>query len=136
MNDIADHVQVGDKIVKDWDKKWNNQGLLSQLNLDELYGFFGVYRIISNKEVVYIGTASEYNEYSKRGFHKRLGDYKRNSGSSKSAKRICMNQDKLYVEIINIGSDKLSSIIADMLEAPLLVKYHPKWNNSGKKQAE
>jgi hypothetical protein len=134
LNNIADHIQIGDKTVAFWDEKWAKQGLLTKINLSELYGYFGVYRIVFNKEVVYIGKASEYSKHSKRGFHKRLGDYTRNSGSSKSSKKIHANKNKLYIETIIIGSDKLSSILADMLEAPLLVKHHPKWNTAGKKQ--
>lgn len=126
-----DELNIGTKTLSKWDKDWKSFGKLSCINFNELNGHFGIYRFYLHNELVYLGVASEINSKSNSGFRKRLTDYIRPSNSarkSKAGQRIYANRDEIDVEIIDIGQDQISAIIACMLEYPMIAKHRPGWN--------
>lgn len=103
-------------------------GVLETASLTPFNKFVGVYKLVLNNEIVYIGRALEFKN---GGFRKRLSDYRRQNNSGrkhKSGKLINKHMSSLEVFISKTGSDSAAAQKAKQIEKFLILKYKPLWN--------
>ena len=110
--------------------QWLRLGYLNESNVDfsKYNQNIGIYKAILNNEIVYIGKATEVNNY---GFRKRLRDYTRKSDSARNfpaGKKMYKNKDNIIIEILIVDSSNDGVKKADELEKAFISEFKPKWN--------
>jgi excinuclease UvrABC nuclease subunit len=121
-------IKIGSKSFKEWQEKWISIGQYKNVNLSKYNKNIGIYKIIVDREVVYIGRAVEYDN---GGFRKRLSDYTRKSVSSRkysSGGKINKNIKNADIEIIIVGNDLSAVETTKRLEHLMIAIHWPKWN--------
>lgn len=120
--------RYGNKGIETWNSEWKSLGMLKDAELTPYNKSVGLYRLIMNGEIMYIGRAIELNN---GGFRKRLSDYRRDSDSArkhKSGSTINENLDKITVDVLVVGTDENAVEVTRRLEGPFIQKYGPPWN--------
>ena len=120
------------KTVDSWDTEWQSIGMLKTADLTPYNKSVGLYKLVVNGEIKYIGRAIELNN---GGFRKRLSDYRRDSDSARkhqSGQTIHQNLDKIEAYILVVGSDETAVQITKSLEPMFIKKYSPEWNRNFK----
>jgi excinuclease UvrABC nuclease subunit len=126
MNEI----KIGNKSLKDWEEKWICLGQYKNIDLSKYNQDIGIYKIIIDEEVVYIGRATEYDN---GGFRKRLRDYTRKSESSRknsSGKKLNQNISNADIEIIIVGNNSSAVETTKRLEHLMIAIHWPKLNRT------
>jgi hypothetical protein len=109
---------------------WIKLGFLDESDCDfSKYNHdIGLYRAIQNKNIVYIGKATElFNG----GFRKRLRDYTRLSDSARNyPSGILMNQNKnnIVIEILIFDRCETNISIIEDKETEIIALIQPIWN--------
>ncbi|MEB1809566.1 MAG: hypothetical protein LPK26_20100 [Bacillaceae bacterium] len=117
--------------VSQWNQKWIPLGALDCLTADTLRQYnkvIGLYKMVMNGEVVYVGKAIEV---ANGGFRKRIRDYGRTSNSGRthgSGKKIHENSDQLKVSILIVGSTFEEIKMVEALEIAMIKHLDPIWN--------
>jgi cob(I)alamin adenosyltransferase len=114
---------IGGRTVEQWDRCWTPIGKLIEADLSPFNHDVGLYRHKAGGKVIYIGKATELNN---GGLRKRLSDYRRTSDSArehKSGKIINRMLDKIYTDILIVGSTQSAVEITEELEKAMIQKY-------------
>lgn len=117
------------KSIDQWDKMWKYIGPLKTVNLTPYNHCVGLYKLVINGEVKYIGRAIELHN---GGFRKRLSDYRRKSDSARkhlSGRTINEHLDEIMTFILVVGCNDEAIIETKRLEGQFIDYYgHPEWN--------
>ncbi|MDL4842464.1 GIY-YIG nuclease family protein [Aquibacillus rhizosphaerae] len=117
--------------VTQWNRKWIWLGPLDALSIDTLKHYnkvIGLYKMVINGNVVYVGKAIEF---SNGGFRKRIRDYRRSSNSGRthgSGRKIHENTGNLQVSILIVGSKSEDVKLVESLEIAMIKYLDPVWN--------
>lgn len=117
--------------VSQWNSKWVNLGVLSDLSLETLSKYnkqIGLYKAEMHGDVVYLGRAIEY---ANGGFRKRLRDYVRNSDSARthnSGKSMSENANSIRISILIVGDSAEDVELVKSLERAMISHINVKWN--------
>lgn len=107
---------------------WTSIGILETVSLTQFNKIVGVYKLVLNNEIVYIGRAIEFKN---GGFRKRLSDYRRPNNSGRkhqSGQLINKNMSLLEVFIYKTGSSLAAAQNAKNIEKILILEHKPLWN--------
>lgn len=122
-------IEIAGKSIDQWEALWVPIGILADANLTPYNKSVGLYRATLDDELVYIGRAIEF---SNGGFRKRLSDYRRSSDSARkhaSGQKMYANRDRLTIDVLVTGTNASGVQAAIDLEALLIEKYDPDWND-------
>ncbi|PTV95046.1 hypothetical protein C8C76_13036 [Halanaerobium saccharolyticum] len=123
-------IKIGNKTFEEWQEQWIEIGEYKNIDFSKYNKNIGIYKIILDKKVVYIGRATEYDN---GGFRKRLSDYTRKSESARSynsGKKLKQNIKNADIEIIIVGNDLAAVEITKRLEHLMIAIHWPKWNRN------
>jgi hypothetical protein len=125
---MKDTMLIAGKALDEWAQEWHpvEGGLYTQE--PELSFLVGVYRLVLDGTVVYLGRATEF---ANGGFTKRFHDFTRKGAGGRShyaGKLAYEHRRKLEVEVIVTGIDHTAAWTAKRLKQAFLAKQRPPWN--------
>ena len=116
---------------------WISLGTLTETSTDfsDYSKDIGIYRAFLNRELVYIGKATELNN---GGLRKRLRDYTRSSSSARNypaGELMYKLRNEIQIDIIVFEKSLESIPDIETLEARLIREESPTWNSLGKEKS-
>lgn len=125
---MTDSKLIEGKTLEDWTHEWCRVEGGLYTHEPELPFLIGVYRLVLDGAVVYIGRATEF---ANGGFSKRFRDFTRKGAGARShraGKLAYEHRHQLEVDVIVTGIDHAATWTAKRLKRAFLAKEVPPWN--------